>query len=328
MISYAAFGFRLDSDFEMPGLSVARPGTDPVWRIVVGSPDRSIGDERLLGTDSVYGTIQVRAYASPSAIRLVYDDTGTFEIRPGDRTIAWHRGAVATDEAMRADLLGRVIAFAAHSDGALALHASAVCIDGRAIALVGPKGIGKSTLAFALVRQGARLITDDTLIVRFDATGASWAVPGLQRLRLWEDSARALGATATSTALRLTRTNPATADRGAKPALDALAADRRQDTTVPLDACYVLRPIDPVGPAARERLSNVCAALACVSFSKLGSLAGGEEAIATLDRCARVARAVPVYTMDVPRDLRRLDEITAGVFEWHRQVSPNAMTGG
>ena len=106
---------------------------------LVGSPDRSIGDERLLGTDSVYGTIQVRAYASPSAIRLVYDDTGTFEIRPGDRTIAWHRGAAATDEAMRADLLGRVIAFAAHSDGALGLHASAVCIDGRAIALVGPR---------------------------------------------------------------------------------------------------------------------------------------------------------------------------------------------
>ena len=315
MISYAAFGFRLDSDFEMPELSVARPGTDPVWRIVVGLPDRSIGDERLLGTDSVYGTIQVRAYASPSAIRLVYDDTGTFEIRPGDRTIAWHRGAVATDEAMRADLLGRVIAFAAHSDGALGLHASAVCIDGRAIALVGPKGVGKSTLAFALVRQGARLITDDTLIVRFDATGASWAVPGLQRLRLWEDSARALGATVT-------------ADRGTKPALDVPPADRRQDTSVPLDACYVLQPIDPVGPAARERLSEVCAALACVSFSKLGSLAGGEEAIATLDRCARVARAVPVYTMDVPRDLRRLDEITADVFEWHRQMPPNAMTGG
>jgi len=137
----------------------------------------------------------------------------------------------------------------------------------------------------------------------------------LQQLRLWEDSARALGATVT-------------ADRGTKPALDVPPADRRQDTSVPLDACYVLQPIDPVGPAARERLSEVCAAVACVSFSKLGSLAGGEEAIATLDRCARVARAVPVYTMDVPRDLRRLDEITADVFEWHRQMPPNAMTGG
>jgi len=179
---------------------------------------------------------------------------------------------------------------------------------------VGPKGVGKSTLAFALVRRGARLITDDTLIVRFDATGGSWAVPGLQRIRLWEDSARALGATATG-------------DRGAKPALDTLPADRRQDSSVPLEACYVLRPTDPMGATARERLSDVFAAVACVSFSKLGALAGGEEAISTLDRCARVARAIPVFTMDVPRDLSRLDEATADVFEWHRQASPNA-TGG
>jgi hypothetical protein len=315
MISYTAFGFRLDSDFEIPELSEARAGGDPAWRIAVGSADQSIGKERLLGTDSVSGTIQVRAYASPSAIRLVYDDTGTFEIRRADRTITWHPGPAATDEAMRADLLGRVIAFAAHGDGALALHASAVCIDGRAIAFVGPKGVGKSTLAFAFVTRGARLITDDTLIVRFDAAGASWAVPGLQRVRLWQDSARALGATAT-------------ANRGTKPALDMPPAERRQGTRVPLEACYILRPIDGAGGAAREQLSDVCAAVACVSFSKLGSLAGGEEAIATLDRCARVARAVPVYTVNVPRDLSRLDEITADVFEWHRQLSPNATRGG
>jgi len=179
---------------------------------------------------------------------------------------------------------------------------------------VGPKGVGKSTLAFALVRQGARLVTDDTLIVRFDATGVPWVVPGLQRVRLWEDSARALGATAT-------------ADRGAKPALDMPPSERRQDTNVPLEACYVLRPIDPVGPVARERLSHRSAAVACVSFSKLGSLAGGEEAVATLDRCARLTRAVPLYAVNVPRDLSRLDESITDVFEWHRLVSPNAMCG-
>ena len=65
MISYAAFGFRLDSDFELPELDrSATRRRSQSWRIAVGSPDRSIGDERLLGTDSVYGTVQVRAYAA------------------------------------------------------------------------------------------------------------------------------------------------------------------------------------------------------------------------------------------------------------------------
>ncbi len=70
---------------------------------------------------------------------------------------------------MRADLLGRVMALAAHADGRLTLHASAVSVAGRAVAFVGPKHAGKSTLALALVRKGARLLTDDTLVVRLQS---------------------------------------------------------------------------------------------------------------------------------------------------------------
>jgi hypothetical protein len=312
MISYAAFGLRLDSDFELPELE--RTGPDPIaaWRVAAGSADYQFGAGTLLGTDSVYGSVEVRAYVAGDAIRLVYDDTGTFEIRRDDRTIAWHRGRNASAVAMRADLLGRVIAFAAHADGHLALHASAVCIDGRAVALLGPKGAGKSTLALSLVRRGARLITDDTLIVRFNEQGAPWAAPGLQRIRLWEDSARALGAESAPSS-------------GAKPMLEALPRAQRQEAAVPLEACYVVAADAATSGVTRALLPGAHAALACVRFSKLGALAGGEAAAATLERSARLARAIPIQTVCVPRSLATLVETADAIIGWHRPAAmPNA----
>ena len=312
MISYAAFGLRLDSEFELPELDRTGADTDAAWRVASGSADHKFDTATLLGTDSVYDGVEVRSYAAGDAIRLVYDDTGTFEIRRRDRTIAWHRGHNASAVAMRADLLGRVIAFAAHADGHLSLHASAVAIDGRAIALLGPKGAGKSTLALALVQRGARLITDDTLIVRFDEHGAPWAVPGMQRVRLWEDSARALGAKSALNA-------------GAKPMLDALPRSQRQDEALPLDACYIVAPGASTASVARERLPGAHAALVGVTFSKLGVLAGGETGAATLDRSARLARAIRIQFVRVPRDLARLVETANTITGWHRQAAaPNA----
>jgi hypothetical protein len=56
--------------------------------------------------------------------------------------------------------------------GHLVLHASAVEHDGRAIAVTGRSGMGKSTVSTLLCRAGARLITDDVLRVDLDGDGA------------------------------------------------------------------------------------------------------------------------------------------------------------
>ena len=47
------------------------------------------------------------------------------------------------------------------------MHASAVAIDGKAAAFLGPSGSGKSSLALELMSRGAQLVSDDlTLVVR------------------------------------------------------------------------------------------------------------------------------------------------------------------
>jgi hypothetical protein len=77
---------------------------------------------------------------------------------------------VRRDRSGRAELLpillaGTVCSFLLALRGETVLHASAVSIDGSALAFVGQSGRGKSTLAALLCVDGAALVTDDVLVV-------------------------------------------------------------------------------------------------------------------------------------------------------------------
>jgi len=59
--------------------------------------------------------------------------------------------------------VGQVLPYAALLSGLEIFHASAVDLDGRAVAFVGPSGAGKTSLALALCRLGAGFVADDVL---------------------------------------------------------------------------------------------------------------------------------------------------------------------
>jgi hypothetical protein len=75
----------------------------------------------------------------------------------------------------------------------LPIHASAVEIDGRAIAFTGPSGAGKSTLAATFHDHGYRVIADDVCVIGFDQHGQAFARPGIPRMRLWEETLAVTG---------------------------------------------------------------------------------------------------------------------------------------
>jgi hypothetical protein len=264
-----------------------------------------------IGSEIVQGDVSVEAFTAGTAFRLTFDDTGTFDVSADDRTIVWYPGPAASDAAVRADLLGRVMALAAHADGRFALHASAVSIDGHAVAFLGPKHVGKSTLALALVRQGARLVADDSVVVRLDTAQAPRAAVGIQRPRLWNDVLGALEIPAHAV--------------GEKPTVGPLPPDRLERAEVPLVACYVLSPtVDGAVPIARSaRQTSVHAALTFLRFAKLGALLGGREAPIVLDRAGALATRVPAFTIDVVRDLGLLERVAARLHEWHVTSMPN-----
>ena len=85
---------------------------------------------------------------------------------------------------------GLLVAYLLILDGHCVLHASAVEVDGVAVAFIGRSGMGKSTMATLCCAAGARLVTDDVL--RLDTTSGVRCVGGSLHLRLRPQGAWAL----------------------------------------------------------------------------------------------------------------------------------------
>jgi|SRR5665213_142963 len=113
---------------------------------------------------------------------------------------------LANDDDMadvRALLMGPVQAILWHQRGLLPLHASAVSANGSAIAIAGPSGTGKSTLAAQLSTLGCPALADDICIV--DSSNAS-VLTGQRRLRLWRSALDQLGIPVTGLPRAMSRT--------------------------------------------------------------------------------------------------------------------------
>jgi hypothetical protein len=182
-----AFGIAIEGDFDAPGLPPAtEPLAGPATRVEVVRPDEidsrwdSSAATRLLeerfddaeeparSIDHVPGA-GYRLYARHFGLALVSDDGRRILCAPPeDEPWSWQRF-----------LVGRILPWAAVLCGREIFHASAVAADGRAIALVGVSGAGKSSLAAHLVLGGAEFLTDDVLAVDNADAGMPRAHPGV-----------------------------------------------------------------------------------------------------------------------------------------------------
>jgi hypothetical protein len=339
--AYAVFGGRLRSSLEFPDLDeAAGAAADWSFRIEDGlPPDR--GEPAVLGVDQVMPGVSVTLYRHGDGHRLVFDDTGTFDVLDDGRMIRWYADPVAPREAVRLDVLGRVLPLALHLAGTFTLHGSAVRLHDGAVAFLAPKYHGKSTLARALCGAGAALLTDDAVAI----TGGDPPVvlPGVQRVRLWTDAAVRLGALPAARAPRSGSKDSAAQDSAAQDsaAQDSAAQDSDvQDSDVrgpgekhlldglvpagagevPLRALYLLAPVRPAeadAPVRRTRLLGVEATLGLLVHLKLGPLLGASESSRNLRFCAQLAARVPVYRLHVVRDFAQLDDVVAGIDAWH-----------
>ena len=303
---YRLFGGVLASDVDIPELERVPP-TSPAWslRSVAGSPADEHGEE--LGSDVVTGDVRVRLFRQSAGFRLLFDDTGCFDISAtGDRITWTHPAGVSLRDA-RADLTSRVLAAALHAAGTICLHGSAVVADGQAFGFLAPKFHGKSTLALALVQSGAKLLTDDTLPV---VPGSPpLACPGLHATRLWADSAARVGIGSAHES-----------KEGEKMLFSSLPDEHVTHDSSPLSALYLLAPTREGQEGAavwRTPMSPIESTLSLIGHAKLAPLLTKSEAPVLFRAAAGLTAKVPVYRLNVVRDLERLPEVIDTIRGWH-----------
>lgn len=131
---------------------------------------------------------------SEQAFLLTLPTGLAFHYRRGVGTV-FRRSASIGDDQVALFFEGFVSGAIAWLNGYVPLHASAVMHDGQIYAFTGPSGEGKSTLASALAKRGMALCSDDVLVLDLSDPAQVFAVPGPERMKLWDDAMALTGRT-------------------------------------------------------------------------------------------------------------------------------------
>ncbi|HEX2779598.1 MAG TPA: hypothetical protein VHM30_08875 [Gemmatimonadaceae bacterium] len=309
------FGDALASDLELPDLARALAADPPRWTVTVADGAPPPADAKLIGARQL-GPEAYTLWRMSDGFRLEYSHAGVFDITDSGSRIVWYRRADAIPELVRAIVLGPALALALELAGLFCLHGSAVRLGDTAMAFVGPKHHGKSTLATALTAAGARLIGDD--LVAISPGPPAIVRPGVASVRLWADAVAAVGID------RL----PARVIPGLKATVTDFADASRATEDTLLSDIYVLAPVSASGrggsepPCWRTALPRGAAAVVLAQQTKLAATLVGIHAAGTQLRvAARIAESVRVWTLSVARDLSRLPAIVDVLRGWNREAA-------
>jgi hypothetical protein len=270
MYRYAGFSITIDSEFELPELSAGFGNPDVLIRI---------------------GAVDPREKSATVMDEVICRDVARFRVKGGCEIVVDPvPGADAA--ALRAVLLGKLMAYLMRQRGCLPLHASGVVIDGCAVLFLGESGAGKSTTAAALYARGHRVIADDVGAVRAVGRGielqSAWS-----GLRLLDDARPVIGSRASPLGFQ---------DNKHVFHLERHASGR----PLAVRRIYFLAYETPEnGRTVRTDVITGFPAVALLnSNSFLGTWQAGSELLqANLERSASIASSIPVHRLVRPRSL-------------------------
>jgi hypothetical protein len=313
MPDYSIFGDCLRSELPFFDLRPAL-GATPKWTLRL-APDAGESEGDVIG-EMLNPSCAIRLRKNDKAFRLSHSCTAEYVVSHDGSSITCAPIPEADSESLRYDIANRVMAIALHAGGALCLHGSAVKLPQGVVGFLAPKGYGKSTLASALMRAGAHLVTDDMLVV--ELTAQPTALPGIFGLRLCDDSADKF----------LTVDFRSRRGVDGKHVVDALDDNRVMLQKTPLAAIYILEPVPfIVGDRLlrRIRLAPRSAAMEIITHNRIATLLGATEAPTLLDRATVLAKEVAVFRLEIARDLEHIDGVVDQVLEWHRAPAPREL---
>jgi hypothetical protein len=176
--SYRICGLSVASDIVLPGVIAGKPDSVPEVTIRYGEVPRALPDANMVGP-----TWQIAG----KRFLLDVPNIARFLLENGNR-IVFAPESEASAEEVPIFILGTVFGILLHQREQIVLHASAVEVNGRAVAFCGSSGAGKSTLAAALAQRGYRLLTDDVCAITLSSKGAPMVHPDGRQLKLWAEA--------------------------------------------------------------------------------------------------------------------------------------------
>ena len=181
-----AHGLVVDSDVD---LALDRPTADAPDVVVRQHAHRPVGADvpagRVLARLVLGGRVRFALVADEHGLVLHFAAMAVARLDAGATRVDLHLDP-AVDPGMAAILVnGYVMTVVLRARGHQVLHATAYATGGRAVALVGSSGMGKSTSGVMACRAGAALVSDDVLRVAPAPGGDGWVCwPGTTESRL------------------------------------------------------------------------------------------------------------------------------------------------
>lgn len=134
----------------------------------------------------------VRWQAAPGEFLLNLKRVARFRVRAGSEIIV-QPVPEATEDSIRTFLLSSCLSILLHQRKMFALHVSGIHTERGAVLFAGNSGMGKSTLVSAFLQRGYKMLSDDMLALILNGQGQVIVLPGFPQVKLWADSAEALG---------------------------------------------------------------------------------------------------------------------------------------
>lgn len=305
---YRAFGLRIASGIDLPELTPDHDRSAPA-DVEIAFGDAGVSPSGATRIDPAFAV-------APRDCLIEFAGVARYRIRDGASVVV-EPARDAAERRVRLNLLGAAFGVICHQRGILPLHASVVEIDGRCAAFLGRSGAGKSTMAAALQARGARLLGDDICAIHMPAGDRAFVWPGVAFLKLWDDSAQALGY----------GDRPENLPRSLKLHFAATAEAPAMDPRR-LDGLYVLAEAVGATEAAPEAMPSADAlnALLTNTFRPTVMAAMGLRAT-NLMQCSELLRRCGVFAFRRNADLTRAERSAERIEEHLRHIGIESSQG-
>jgi hypothetical protein len=287
-----AFGLSIESDRSIVGLPAgAGSAGGPATAVALserGEPGRPAGEE-VRTVRRPDGSLVLSVRHDDRGYLLELPGIGAYRVAPDGLLVTCTPAPGLEEWRWQRPVVNQALPLAATLRGFEVLHAGAVALDGRAVAVVGHSGAGKSSTVLNLLLRGATFLTDDALAIEragdrlLAHPGAAVSnFPRRERELMDGEEAERLG--------RLI---------GGEEDAKALLGVDRGDAPLPLAALYFLRRGAPVDRIAFEAVGGDGASMLLGSAYVL-SVRSPARLANQLDLCASLAATTPIYDVLLP----------------------------